>query len=402
VSSSIFGWRSKKEEERLLHELGDPREGWVHPLARPVLWVSLLTIASFVVWAAWAMVDETTRGDGRIVPVSHIQKIQSLEGGILEQMLVAEGDVVEAGQPLLQLDSTRFKSEFAEASAQSSTLRAGVARLEAETRGLDAIAFPASVVAQPSLMASERSLFRARRLRLEETTRSLQSEIELARAQLRVLEPLVRSRAAPEMEALKLSQLIASLEGKVAEIRTAYGQDASSELAKKRGELAALESQLPLRQDRLRRTVVTSPVKGRVNDIRITTRGGVVQPGEPIMNVLPLDDQLLVETKVTPRDVAFIAPGMSARVKITAYDYTVYGDLPGRVEQISADTIEEDTPRGKVSFYKLLVRTDRSHLDHAGARLPIKPGMVAEVDIQGDHRSVLSYLLRPLLKTKLH
>lgn len=399
--STFHALAGDRATERLLHQLGDAGQDRVHPLARPLLAACAVAVAAAIAWASWARVDEVTRGEGRVVPLSQIQKIQSLEGGLLEKLLVAEGDVVEAGQPLLQLDATRFQSAYAEAAAQADALRAMVARLEAETQQRPHVTFPSSVAAQPALVAAELSLFRARRERLQQTTAALAREIELARSQLRMLEPLVRSRAAPEMEALKQSQAIASLESKMAEIRTAYVQDAHSTLATKRAELAALENQLPQRQDQLRRTVVVSPVKGRVNDIRITTRGGVVQPGEPIMDVLPLEDELLVETKVRPRDVAFIAPGMEARVKITAYDYTVYGHLAGRVEQISADTIEEDTPQGKQWFYKVMVRTSTSHLERGGEQLPIKPGMVAEVDIRGDQRSVLSYLLRPLLKAQL-
>lgn len=389
-------------QDRLMHQLGDPRQGWVSPWARPLLWSCALAVILFIVWAAWAEVDETTRGEGRVVPVSRIQKIQSLEGGLLEQMLVREGDVVEAGEPLLRLDPTRFRSEASETRAQADALRATVARLDAETRGLSEIGFPSSLSGQKALMASERALFTARRARLAGTQQALRAEIAIARSQLKVLEPLVRARAAPEMEALRLSQSIASLEGKLAEQGANYEQEANTQLAKARGDLAAVENQLALRQDRLQRTVIVSPVRGLVNDIRITTRGGVVPPGEPIMNISPLEEQLLIETKVTPRDVAFIAPGMSARVKITAYDYTVYGYLNGQVEQISPDTIEEDTPRGKVFYYKLLVRTDASELKRNGAVLPIKPGMLAEVDIRGQQRSILNYFLRPLIKAQLH
>lgn len=384
-----------------LRELADPRLPRVHPLARPILWTCVLAIAAFVGWAAHAELDEVTRGDGRVVPQSRIQKIQSLEGGIVEQLLVQQGDVVEAGQPLLKLDRTRFGTALDESRAKADALQAAIARLEAEARGLDAPRFPRGVAADGAPAAAERSLFAARRGKLREATRALDDELGIAMHQLQLVEPLVQTRAVSEMEALKLRQTIAALNGKRTELANAFAQDALTELAAKKTELATLQTALPQRADQLRRTVVTSPVKGRVNDIRITTRGGVVQPGEPIMDILPIDEQLLVEARVKPRDVAFLAPGMPARVKITAYDYTVYGDLAGRLEQISADTLEEQTPRGKEAFYRILVRTDSASLRRAGAELPIKPGMVAEVDILGAKRSVLSYLLRPLLKARL-
>lgn len=184
-------------------------------------------------------------------------------------------------------------------------------------------------------------------------------------------------------------------------MRNAYVQDAYSELADTKAKLLSLQQSIVQKQDQLARTDLRSPVAGRVNNVNITTLGGVVQPGESIMEVTPIDDQLLIETKVAPRDVAFIAPGMPASVKITAYDFSVYGDLKGTVEQISDDTVESDSSDGRQSFYKVMVRTDRAYLERQGERFPIRPGMVAEVDIQTGRRSVLSYMIRPLIRAQL-
>ncbi|VVP60926.1 Type I secretion system membrane fusion protein PrsE [Pseudomonas fluorescens] len=389
-------------EFKLLRSLGDSKVAMESPTAWLILWFSLLSIVGFVVWAAWAELDVVTRGDGRVVPHSRIQKIQSLEGGILGQLMVHEGDLVDAGQLLVKLDNTRFHSAYMESKSQAGALSAAIARLEAETLNVDTIKLPPGLTANSAFMASEIALFKARRDKYQEAVSSLKSELELARRQLRIIEPLVHKRAVSEMEALRLSKEIASLNGKLTEVANAYFQDAYTELSAKKAELNALEQTLLQREDQLRRTEVRSPVNGRVNDIMITTRGGVIQPGEPIMDVIPVDDKLLVEAKVKPRDVAFLVPGMPARVKITAYDYTVYGDLSGTLEQISADTIEEDTPRGKEAFYKILVRTDSSDLRKGKDVLPIKPGMVAEVDVQSGKRTVLNYLLRPLLKARLY
>lgn len=394
--------RSNGGEQALRFELGDPKLARRHPAARPILWLSLSCIVIFIVWASLAELDEVTRGDGRVVPHGRLQVIQSLEGGILEKLLVAEGDIVSAGQPLLQLDSTRFRSSYQEAKSKVDGLHAAIARLRAEVLDKQYIDFPSEIDPQGELAASERALFNARRGKYLEAIRSLDKEIGLAKKQLALIEPLVRKQAVSEIEGLRLSKEIAGLSGKLTEIRNSYLQDAYAELSTKQSELSVQEQITLQREDQLRRTEILSPVRGRVNDIQITTRGGVVQPGEPIMEIIPIDDQLLVEAKVKPRDVAFLAPGMQAKVKITAYDYTVYGELTGTLEQISADTIEEETLRGKEAFYKILVKTDSSYLQKGKEILPIKAGMVAEVDVMNGKRSILNYLMSPLFKARLH
>ncbi|BBA37409.1 secretion protein [Methylocaldum marinum] len=389
-------------ERQLLRMLGDPQLAVTHPAAHPILWVSLLCIAAFITWASLAELDEVTRGEGRVVPFSRLQKIQSLEGGILEELLVREGDIVEVGQPLLRLDSTRFQSSYMESLSQAEALRAAIARLETEVLNRSEIAFPGEVDPNSPVARSERALLKARRDKLREALASLKHELELARKQEAIVRPLVGKRAVSEVEAIKLSKEIASLTGKIAEISNSYTQDAYTELTTKKAELTALEQILVQRKDQLRRTEIVSPVKGRVNKLMITTRGGVIQPGEPIMEVTPIMDQLLVEAKVKPRDVAFLAHGMPARVKITAYDYTIYGELSAKLKQISEDTIEEDTPRGKESYYQIQVLTDLAFLRYGDEILPIRPGMVAEVDVLTGKRTVLNYLLRPLLKARLY
>ncbi|MDL2193075.1 HlyD family efflux transporter periplasmic adaptor subunit, partial [Cobetia sp. LC6] len=189
---------------------------------------------------------------------------------------------------------------------------------------------------------------------------------------------------------LKLDREIAELKGRQAEIRNTYLQDAYAELADKKSELAALEETSVQRRDQLDRTRLLSPVRGVVNNIAITTRGGVIPPGEEIMQITPLEDTLVFETRIRPQDVAFIAPGMPATIRISAYDYAVYGTLEGKVERISSDTLEEETPRGEESYYRVLVSSETAALEHNGETLPIKPGMVATVDIETGERSVLS------------
>jgi len=390
-----------KIERRLRRALAEGRDGEAHPAARPVLWASIALVAVFVLWASWATVDEVARGEGKVVPSSRVQEIQSLEGGILRELFVKEGDIVEAGQPLAQLDDKRFETSTLESGAQVTALTAAIARLEAEVLGAQRIAFPSSIPANDPVIASEQALFRARRQNLNATLSALTQETVYARRQLTMVEPLAARGAVSEVEALRLGKEIAELTGRQTEVRNTYMQEAYAELANKKAELAAQSQVFSQRRDQLDRTRLVAPVRARVNDILVTTRGGVIQPGQALMQLTPLDDQLLVEARILPRDVAFLRPGMTARVKITAYDYTVYGDLPARVEQISEDTLEEDTPRGKVAYYSVLVRTERAYLQRNGRRLPIRPGMVAEVDVQSGERTVLSYLLKPLVKARL-
>lgn len=393
---------SLRVERRLRRALAEGRDGGdAHPAVRPILWVCVALIAVFGLWASWATVDEVARGEGRVVPSSRVQVIQSLEGGILQDLLVREGQIVEAGQPLAQLDSKRFESSTLESGAQVTALQAAIARLEAEVLGGSTIDFPATISRNDPVIASEQALFRARRQNLNATLQALVQETAYSRRQLEMVQPLAARGVVSEVEALRLGKDIAALTGRQTEVRNTYMQEAYAELAAKKAELAAQSQIFNQRSDQLDRTRLVAPVRARVNDILVTTRGGVLQPGEAIMKLTPIDDQLLVEARVLPRDVAFIRPGMPARVKITAYDYTVYGDLPAVVEQISEDTLEEDTPRGKVAYYSVLVRTERAYLQRNGRRLPIRPGMVAEVDVQSGQRTVLNYLLKPLIKARL-
>ena len=269
-------------------------------------------------------------------------------------------------------------------------------------RGKDHIAFPDDIDPTSALARSEQELFKSRRDKLQEGISAINRQVRLSQQQLDLVEPLVAKRAVSQMEALKLSQEIANLNGKLSELRSSYFQDAYTERQSKKSELSALEPIVQQRQDQLRRTEILSPVRGRVNTVLINTRGGVIQPGEPIMEVIPVEDQLLIEARIKPRDVAFLVPGMPTKVKITAYDYSIYGYLTGTLEQISADTIFEETAQGKEFYYEVLIKTDGSQLKRRDEILPIIPGMVAEVDILSGKRTVLNYLLRPLLKAQLY
>ena len=389
------------DPELIKRELGAPDQKLESHWSRPLLWASFLVIALFIAWASWAEVNEVARGEAKVIPSSRQQTIQSLEGGILDEMMVSEGEIVEAGQLLAAIDETRFRSAYMESLSQAQALRATIGRLEAEVLDKSSIEFPEEVRDNEALTATERELFTARRKKRDSALNAVSKEIAAAQRQLAVIRPLVKRRAVGEMEMLKLDREIAELSGRQAEIRNTYLQDSYAELADKKSELAALEETSVQRRDQLDRTRLLSPVRGVVNNIAITTRGGVIPPGEEIMQITPLEDTLVFETRIRPQDVAFIAPGMPATIRISAYDYAVYGTLKGKVERISSDTLEEETPRGEESYYRVLVSSETAALEHNGETLPIKPGMVATVDIETGERSVLSYLLRPFTRLEL-
>lgn len=367
--------------------------------ARLTIHTVCLALITGVVWAGLAQINEITRGDGRVIPLRRMQTIQSLEGGILAQLDVSEGDIVDEGQVLVRLDPTRSQSAFLAAESAITSLTAEVSRLEAEVLERPALDFGEN---PNESQATELRLFNARRTKLEATLAALQNEWNSVESQIEITAPLTASGSVSRINLLQLEQERAELDGKISEVRNAYVQDAYKDLAQRRAKLASLQEELVQKRDEFSRTEIRSPVAGRVNNIDITTLGGVIQPGESIMEITPTDDQLIIETKVLPRDVALIAPGMPASVKITAYDFATYGDLRGHVIQISEDTVEEDTAQGPKNFYRVMVRTELSYLERFGVQYAIRPGMIAQVDIESGKRSVLSYLTRPLLRARLH
>jgi len=387
--------------DSLRRDVGDPSVNVESLWARPLLWSCVMALCALLVWASWATVSEISRGQGRVITSSRQQSIQSLEGGIIAAILVREGQEVAAGEALVNLDQTRFQSAFRESSSKARGLKASIARLEAEVFGAESVTFPAELDTEAAEINTENKLFLARRQRLQAATSAIEQERAATREQLDVLQPLVAARAVGEIEMLRLRREMAAMEGRLTELKNSFVQEAYTELALKKAELSGLEQILVQRSDQLKRTLLVSPVNGVVNNISITTRGGVVAPGEEIMQITPLAEQLLIETRLLPQDVAFVAPGMPATVKVSAYNYAVYGGLSGKVVQISPDTLEEQTERGTETFYKVQVKTEQNWLQRGEERLPIKPGMVAVVDIQTGERSVLSYLLRPFTRLEL-
>jgi adhesin transport system membrane fusion protein len=393
---------------RAAAELRTPRT------SRMLLAATLALLVTFLTWAHFAILDEVKRGNARVIPAQQIQVVQSLEGGIIDQILVHEGTTVQRGQPLMRINDTKFASEFGEVRERRAAVAARVARLEAEVQGLSTLVFPEELVkVAPRAVQTEKSVFetRANKLaqdidvltqqeaRLTENLKLLNREVELTRK-------LYAQKVVPEIEMIRLEGRASETRGQLAEtkariinVRASFRSQADEDLAKSKGDLAVLDENIKSAQDRVRRTELQAPVYGIVNKINLTTVGAVVQPAANLIEIVPLDDTLLVEGRIRPQDIAFIRPGQDAVVKITAYDSSVYGSLKGKVERISADTIVDekasDRNERQETFYRVIVRTEKNHLGTSEHALPIIPGMVATVEVLTGEKSVLDYLIKP-------
>lgn len=408
-------------------------------VVRLTIWAIIGFFLFLLLWANFAVIDEVTKGDGKAIPSSKIQKIQNLEGGIVSEMFVKEGQIVEAGAPLIRLDDTRFASNVGETEADRLSMLLRVERLSAEVddRPLN---FPEDVLkAVPGQAKSEESLYISRRQQLHDEIGGLQEQLiqrqqelrefsskqaqyrqqlGLQRQEINMSEPLVAQGAVSPVEVLRLKRAevetrgqldattlaipraesaIKEVQRKIDETRGKFRSEALTQLNEARTDLNKAQATGKALEDRVSRTLVTSPVRGIVNKLLVNTIGGVIQPGSDMVEIVPLEDNLLIEAKVRPQDVAFLHPGQKAMVKFSAYDYTIYGGLSAKLELIGADTITDD--KGN-SFYLIQVRTDKNHLGGDVKPLLIIPGMVATVDIITGEKSVLDYLLKPVLKAR--
>ncbi|MDA5544741.1 MULTISPECIES: HlyD family efflux transporter periplasmic adaptor subunit [Yersinia] len=364
-----------------------------------IVWLMLVGMIVMFIWAYFAILDEVTVGTGKVTPSSRAQLIESLDGGIINELLVHEGAIINKGQTLARLDPTRFQSNYGEAAARVRTLRASSERLRAELTGA-ALAFSADTLKEPELVARETQFYLSRRQNLNETVSNLQQSLKLVQQELRMTEPLVAKGAASQVEVIRLQRQISDLRGKIDEARNQYAVRAREEQVKNNADLDAQLQVVSGKQDQLTRTTLISPVRGIVKDIQVSTVGGVLQPGGKLMEIVPIEEQLLIETRINPRDIAYIRPGLSATVKITAYDSSIYGNLEGIVETVSPDTLQDEVKRDQF-YYRIYVRTNRADLTNkAGKLFPILPGMVASVEIKTGQKTVLDYLIKPLNKVK--
>jgi membrane fusion protein, adhesin transport system len=394
-------------------------------------------LGSFGVWAANAVMTEFAIGQGKVIPASKVQVVQNLEGGIVRAIAVREGQQVRQGDLLLSIDPTAPGAQLAEAREKSAGLAAVIARLEAEVKGTTPQFPPDVAQRRPDLVANEAALFQTRRSEVESAISALDLQIRqreqevvetqskianlksalgIARREQEMIRPLVASGAAARIEGLRSEAKVIDTEGllKAAELALprieaalaeakdrrsekaqSYRADALAKLSQAENEKAALTQAMRNNEDRVRRTDMNAPVNGIVKSLNVTTLGQVIQPGSSAVEIVPVDETLLVEAQVKPQDIAFLRPGLDAMVKLSAYDFTIYGGLPGKLEHIGADSVTND--KGE-TYYIVRVRTHANMLRHWGRELSIIPGMVAEVELKTGQKTVLQYLLKPITR----
>lgn len=357
-----------------------------------------LFLVLFFTWAWFCKVDEVSNGPGQVIPTLRDQKIQSRDGGILTDLYVREGQIVEKGSILAQLDPTQGESSLEESSARYRAALAAGARLRAEASGADHPDFPPELNGYPQLVQSETALFNARRKNLADTLASLNSSLNYLTKQINITRSLLSSGAASQVDLLKEERDRSDLQLKISDAQTGYQVKTQEELAKADAEVKALQPVVAGRQASLNKLTLRAPVRGIIKSLDVTTIGGVIPPNGTLMSMVPLDDQLLVEARISPRDIAFIRPGLEAKVKVTAYDYSIYGGLKGKVVTISPDTIRDEVKPENI-YYRVFVLTDSDSLVNAkGKHFPIVPGMVTSTDIKTGSRTIWDYLTKPLNK----
>jgi adhesin transport system membrane fusion protein len=370
--------------------------------SQALVWATGLTLILALSWAAFFELDEITRGQGKVIPTSREQVIQSLDSGVLSEMFVREGSVVEKDQVLLRIDDARSGAVFREAQEKYLALSALAARLKAEAYGT-ALVFPSELNAYPDLMQQELQAFNARKRSLMQSLQALDSSMASVTRELTITEPMVLQGVMSEVELLRLKRQQSELMGQRAERLNRYLTDANNELTRVASELSQTKENASAREDAFLRTTIRSPMKGVVKNVQITTVGGVVQAGQAILEIVPTEDEMLVEAYINPSEVAFLKVGQAAVVKLTAYDFNKYGGLDGVLEHLSPDTLRDEKQKKpgnpvelEEGLYRIIVRVKESTNVRNGLKLIPSPGMTASVEIRTGSKTVLEYIFRPL------
>lgn len=363
------------------------------------IWIIGIGLLVLLIWAWVFKLEEVSNGTGKVVPTSKEQVIQSLEGGILTKLEVKEGDIVKKGQTLAQLDPTRFASNVGESTSLLTSSQATAARLRAEVNG-GPLSFPQSVLNEQKLVNEETQLYQSRRANMEDSVAGLKQALSLVQQELRMTEPLVAKGAASEVEVLRLKRQANDMQNQINDVKNQYYVKAREELSKANTDIETQQQVIKGKSDSLNRTLFKAPVRGIIKEIDVMTIGGVIPQNGKLMTIVPLDEQLLIEARISPRDIAFIHPGQEALVKITAYDYSIYGGLKGKVTVISPDTLRDEVKQDQF-YYRVYIRTDSDRLyNKAGKAFAITPGMVSSVDIKTGQKTIMEYLLKPFNKAK--
>ena len=396
----------KSKDLHLINDLNAALQKEKHSGQFWVIILFFIFLVVFVIWAYNSPIEEVTRGQGNVIPSSREQVVQSLDPGIITEILVKEGDIVEKGQVLLKLDDTRSSAVLRESEAKVQNLEAMIARLKAEAYGKE-LSFPKNV--SNELRQREHAAYVARRRAVTDAVSSLTASKAALDKEIEITAPMVAQGVVSEVELLRMRRQSSELTLQITERRNRYMADANNEWVQAESELAQAKENMAMRADPVDRSQIRAPMRGIVKDIQINTVGGVVNVGQDIMQIVPLDDKLLVEAYIRPQDVAFIRPGLPAVVKVSAYDYSIYGGLNGKVTLISPDTVSNSMQNRANDlkldpnqvYYRILVQTTSNSLkDKNGKEMPIIPGMVATVDVKTGEKTVFQYLIKPITRMK--
>ena len=363
-----------------------------------IIWTTLVMIIILVTWASFAKIDQVTRASATVIASARTQEIQAVDEGVLSELLVKEGDDVKKGDLLAVLEEERAKAALGNSATKVAALQAKVSRLEAEIFDKQLV-FPADVQKFPEYVANQTQLYNRRRQAIEQDVSSLQNMLKLAKQELAMNEPLLKHGDVSQADVIRLRRQVADIEAQITNKRNKYFEDAQTELTRAQEELQAEQEQLRDRTQVLEEKRLFAPTDGKVNNIAVTTIGGVVRAGDTIMQLLPTSSDLIVEAKVKPMDIAYVKEGQQASVKLDAYDFSIFGAMAGEVIYISPDTLMEKTPQGEQPYYRVQIRIDGAKYQHRAKDIVIKPGMTASVDIKAMERTVLSYLTKPITKT---
>ena len=387
----------KKKRPLMLSVAGTTRSRREPP--NRVIWASLIALLCFLLWSWQAELDQITRAQGQIIASGRTQVIQASDGGVLYQLLVKEGAKVDRGQLLARLDANKLRAAYNETRSREVALRATVARLHAELFGGEP-KFAADLANYPQFRNNQQALLKKRRASIDEETASLQKMLELAKRELAMSAPLVETGDVSQADVLRLERQVADLQAQVTNRNNKYQQDTQTELSRAEEELAGVKQMLAQRADMLSRTELRAPVTGIVKNIRMTTLGGTLKPTEELMQIVPLENDLIVEARVKPADIAFVRLAQPASVKVDAYDYTIYGWLEGEVSYISPDTLTEDLKQGEQAYYRIQVRSEGKHFSSRPDQpIDLQPGMTVTVEVKTGSNTVLRYLAKPVVKT---
>jgi adhesin transport system membrane fusion protein len=366
--------------------------------ARLTIWIALFGIIILLVWAYFAKIDQVTRAKATVIASARTQEIQASEGGVLTELAVIEGEEIKKGQLLVVLEEERAQAAFANSASKSAALKAKLARLNAEIFEKPLV-FSEDIKSYPEYIQNQTALYNRRRQAINEDVSSLEKMLVLANKELSMNEPLLAYGDVSQADVIKLRRQVADIEAQINNKRNKYFEEAQAEMTKAQEELDTELEQLRDRAQVLQEKRLMAPTEGKVKNINITTIGGVVKPGEVIMEILPTSSDLIVEAKVSPGDIAYVKEGQEATVKLDAYDYSIFGAMNGNVTYISPDTLIEKTPKGDEPYYRVQVVITGAEFAGRGDEIVIKPGMTASVDIKAMERTVLSYLTKPITKT---